>query len=82
MVFYLVWLLVGMLGNGIVMQYAIKLVFCLVGSLVFLWLRKGHMYSCGLKKNGMKNLKVVLPLFIIAILKFIDPIRTAWCGVA
>lgn len=55
MVFYLVWLLVGMLGNGIVMQYAIKLVFCLVGSLVFLWLRKGHMYSCGLKKNGMKK---------------------------
>ena len=74
LVTYVVWLLVGMLGKGVVMEYAIRLVFGLTVLPAFLWLRKGHMYSCGLKKHGMKNLKLILPVLLLTLAQFINPI--------
>lgn len=74
LVFYAAWHLVGMLGSSIVMENAFKLLFGLVFSLAFIWLRKGHMHSCGLKKHGTKNIKVILPVLLITLVQFIKPI--------
>lgn len=73
-VMYAGWLLVGMITDVILVQYALKLAYALIVSLAFRWLRGDHMYSCGLKKRGMKNLIPPLVMLVVCLLKFIPSV--------
>lgn len=71
---YLGWLLVSLITDVILVQYACKLAYALIVSLGFLWLRGDRMYSCGLKRRGIRNLVPCLAMLVVCLLKFIHPL--------
>lgn len=63
-------------GSSQMLRYIIALIYGLAVYWGFRWFRKGHVYSCGLKKHGLKNLWVSLPLLLINLFDFLKPINT------
>lgn len=42
-------------GSNEMLRYIIGLIYGLAVYCGFMWFRKGHVYSCGLKKRGLKT---------------------------
>lgn len=70
--YYIVWKLIGELGSTTVSSYAIRLVFGAVVAVFVFWLRKDHMYSCGIKKRGIKAFTVIIPVAVICVAAVIN----------
>lgn len=67
-IYFIPWMFIGRLGTTNVSVFAIRLAFGIVFSALIYWLRGEHMYSCGLKKQGIKAFRFILPILVVFVL--------------
>lgn len=63
--FYIPWYLVGSLGTTTVSKYVLRLITGVVLTCLVYWLRGDRMYSCGIKKRGIKGFKTIIPIAVL-----------------
>ena len=69
--YYIPWFLFGKLGSTTVASYTIRIIVGLMLTIFVYWLRKDHMYSCGIKKHGIKAFTPIIPIVVIFVLTMI-----------
>jgi len=69
--------LCGLIPISIVGMYAIRLVLGIALFVLFSWLRGDRMYSCGLKKSGMKAFIVIIPYIVLCLITVAKTVATS-----
>jgi len=75
-VFYIIWFFVGKIGTTIITKNIIRIIAGIIMSAFFIWFRGDGIYSCGIKKRGIKGCLFVLPVVILFCLGIIIRIVT------
>lgn len=76
-VFYIIWYFAGKIGTTDVESYFAHLICGIIITLLFVWLRGDRIYSCGLKKRGIKAFSCTLPIIAIFVVVMITKFATS-----
>lgn len=76
LVFYVIWYFAGKIGTTVLANYISHFICGIIITLLFVWLRGDRIYSCGLKKRGIKAFTCTLPIIVISAVVLISKFRS------